>query len=169
MTGPSKPHKIDPRGPRFGAGVTAIVLTVVIVTGLQAAPQAGSPDTSWWLLLFAFAMFVWGVVGGPAKHPYGVFFKAVIRPRLGAPSYLEPEAPPRFAQGVGMLVSGVGLGLHLLGVPFGLVAAAGAAFIAAFLNAVFGLCLGCELYGLLLRAGLVGKKKKAETDTAPGA
>jgi len=159
MTGPSNTAKIDPRGPRFGAGITAVILLVVVVLGLQAAPTAGVTDAAFWLLLFAFVMFAWGAAFGPAKHPYGLFFRAVIRPKLPAPKFLEPEAPPRFAQGVGLFVSGLGLVLHLAGVPYGLVAAAAAAFIAAFLNAVFGLCLGCELYGLLLRLGLVGKKK----------
>jgi hypothetical protein len=161
MTGPSKPAKIDPRGPRFGAGITTVILLIVVVWGLRTAPAVSVTDAAFWLLLFAFVMFTWGTVLGPAKHPYGLFFRAVIRPRLSAPNYLEPEAPPRFAQGVGLLVSGVGLVLHLAGIPYGLVAAAGAAFIAAFLNAVFGLCLGCELYGLLLRLGLIGKKKTA--------
>ena len=68
---------------------------------------------------------------------------------MGAPE------PPTFAQLVGLLVTSVGLVLHLAGVPYGLVAAASAAFIAAFLNSVFGLCLGCELYALLVRARLV--------------
>ena len=160
MTGASKQAKIDPRGPRFGAGITTVILLTVVVLGLQAAPAAGVLDIAFWLLLFAFVMFAWGTVLGPAQHPYGLFFRAVIRPKLSAPKYLEPEAPPRFAQGVGLLVSGVGLVLHLAGVPYGLVVAASAAFIAAFLNAAFGLCLGCELYGLLLRLGLIGKKKK---------
>ena len=159
MTGVSKAAKIDPRGPRFGAAITTVVLLIVIILGLQTAPAAGVADAAWWVLLFAFVMFVWGAVWGPAKHPYGVFFRAVIRPRLQAPKYLEPEAPPRFAQSIGMLVSGIGLVLHAAAVPYGLVAAAIAAFIAAFLNAAFGLCLGCELYGLLLRLGLIGKRK----------
>jgi len=159
MTGPSKTAKIDPRGPRFGAGVTTVVIASAIVLGLNSAPDAGRPDAAWWVVAFAAVMFLWGVVWGPAKHPYGLFFRAVIRPRLVAPSYLEPEVPPRFAQGVGLFVSTVGLVLHLLGVPYGLVVAAAAAFIAAFLNAVFGLCLGCELFGLLMRLGLVGKRR----------
>lgn len=161
MTTPTPTKKIDPRGPRFGAGITTVLLTVVLLLGLSSAPQAGVLDAAWWLLLVAFALFAWGTVFGPSRHPYGLFFKTVIRPRLGAPAFLEPEAPPRFAQGVGLLVSGVGLVLHLLGVPYGLVVATTMAFVAAFLNAVFGLCLGCELYGLLLRWGLVGKKASA--------
>lgn len=160
MTGASKNIKIDPRGPRFGAGITTVVLLIVVILALQEVPAAGSLTPSWWVLFFAFAMFAWGTILGPAKHPYGLFFRAVIRPRLSAPPFLEPEAPPRFAQGVGLLVSGVGLLLHVIGVPYGLVVAAAAAFMAAFLNAVFGLCLGCELYGVLLRLGLVGKNRK---------
>jgi hypothetical protein len=51
--------------------------------------------------------------------------------------------------------------LHLAGVPWALPIAAGAAFVAAFLNAVFGLCLGCQLYLLLQRAGLIGRGRPA--------
>jgi len=51
--------------------------------------------------------------------------------------------------------------LHLFGVPWALPIAAALAFVAAFLNAAFGLCLGCELYLLLQRAGLVGRERTA--------
>jgi hypothetical protein len=125
------------------------------------APAVGQFGLAWWLMVYAASMFVWGVVAGPAKHPYGLLFRTLIRPRLSAPAYLEPETPPRFAQGVGLLVTGVGVALELLGIPYALAVTAGMAFIAAFLNAAFGLCLGCELYGLLLRAGIVGKKRSA--------
>ena len=54
---------------------------------------------------------------------------------------------------------GVGLVLHLVGVPWALPIAAAAAFVAAFLNAVFGFCLGCQLYLLLQRAGVVGRER----------
>lgn len=166
MTGASKQVKIDPRGPRFGAGITSVVLIIALWLGLTDGAPAGALTASFWVMVYAVAMFVWGVVAGPAKHPYGLLFRVLIRPRLGAPSFLEPEAPPRFAQGVGLVVTGVGVLLHLLTVPYALVVAAGAAFVAAFLNAVFGLCLGCELYGLLLRLGLVGKKTpKADSST----
>ncbi len=79
------------------------------------------------------------------------------------PTELEDPAPPTFAQGVGFAITLVGLALHLLNVPYALVVAAAAAFVAAFLNSVFGLCLGCQLYVLLVRAGLLGRKKGAAT------
>lgn len=149
-TASKRPGQIDPRGPRFGAGITSVLILVVLALGL---PVANSPafDGAWWLFVAITALFAWGALLGPARHPYGALFKALIRPRLGPPSYLEEEAPPRFAQLVGLIVSAVGLTLHVLAVPYGLVIAAAVAFLAAFLNAAFGLCLGCELYNALLR------------------
>ena len=69
--------------------------------------------------------------------------------------------PPTFAQGVGFAITLAGLVLHLLGVDGALVVAASAAFIAAFLNSVFGYCLGCQIYVLLVRAGILGRKGAA--------
>ena len=74
-----------------------------------------------------------------------------MRPRLGPPAELEDPAPPRFAQGVGLVVTGVGLVFALAGAGLAVEIAAGLAFVAAFLNAAFGLCLGCELYLLIAR------------------
>ena len=141
---------IDPRGPRFGAGITTVVFIVVLWLGI---PTAATPqfDAAWWLLVFATAMFAWGTLLGPAKHPYGWLFRVLIRPRLQKPPFMEEPAPPRFAQLVGLIVALVGVVLHLAGVPYGLVAASAAALLAAFLNAFFGLCLGCEMYNALLR------------------
>ena len=93
----------------------------------------------------------------PTTSPWSVLFRTSVRPRLAPPVELEDARPPRFAQGVGLFVTGVGLVLHLAGVPWALPIAAGMAFIAAFLNAVFGLCLGCQLYLLLQRVGLWGR------------
>ena len=84
-------------------------------------------------------------------------FKKLVRPRLQPPAFLEAPEPPTFAQLVGLIVTATGLVLHLAGVPYGLVIASGVAFIAAFLNSVFGLCLGCELYALLVRARLLAR------------
>ena len=77
------------------------------------------------------------------------------------PAELEDPRPPRFAQGVGLLVVTIGLILHLAGVAWALPIAAAAAFVAAFLNAVFGFCLGCQLYLILQRAGVVGRERSA--------
>lgn len=158
---------IDPRGPRFGAAITATLLLVTIALALLTG-SAGNPvalaaedplarltEPGALLLLFIFLLFVWGAAAGITRHPYGRVFAAVIRPRIAPPAELEPAAPPTFAQGVGTVVVGVGLLLHVLGVPFALPIAAAAAFLAAFLNAAFGFCLGCELYVLLRRASLV--------------
>jgi hypothetical protein len=151
--------QIDPRGPRFGAGITTVLLLVTIALGLQA-PLAGDlgsrvAQPAFLVLALLTLLFAWGAFAGIARHPYGLIFKALVRPRLGAPAFLEAPAPPTFAQLIGFLVSATGIVLHLVGVPWGLVAAASVAFVAAFLNAVFGLCLGCEMYALLVRAKLI--------------
>ncbi|MEX2441851.1 MAG: DUF4395 domain-containing protein [Pontimonas sp.] len=160
-TSSRRPHsRIDPRGPRFGAGITSVLILVVLFLGL---PVADTPafDGTWWLFVAITALFAWGALLGPARHPYGALFRVLIRPRLGPPSYEEDEAPPRFAQLVGLMVSAVGITLHVLAVPYGLVIAAAVAFLAAFLNAAFGLCLGCELYNTLLRLRKGSKASRA--------
>lgn len=113
-------------------------------------------DPGFIAVLVIALLFLWSVVA-PRTAPWGVLYRTLIQPRLAPPIDLEDPRPPRFAQGVGLLVTGVGLVLHLAGVPYALPIAAGMAFIAAFLNAVFGLCLGCQLWLLLQRGGLVGR------------
>ena len=147
---------IDPRGPRFSAGITAVLLLVVIGLGV-----AGLTIASTVLFAVITAIFAWGAFAGVQRHPYGLFFKKVIRPRLAAPTELEDPVPPTFAQGVGFVITLVGLVLGLLGVPLAVVIAAGAAFIAAFLNSVFAYCLGCQIYLLLVRLGVLGRKGAA--------
>ena len=157
MATSSNSRGIDPRGPRFGAGITATLMLVTIGLGLQTplaqggiVDRAGEP--AFILLALLTALFAWGAFAGIKAHPYGILFATWVKPRLAAPSFLEPPEPPTFAQLVGFLVSLAGVILHLAGVPYGLVVSASAAFLAAFLNSVFGLCLGCELYALLVRA-----------------
>jgi hypothetical protein len=144
---------IDPRGPRFSAGITAVLLLVTIGLALSGATVAA-------IILFAAltALFAWGAFAGVARHPYGLLYKKLVRPRLAPPTELEDPVPPTFAQGVGFAITLVGLVLQLAGVPYALVVAASAAFIAAFLNSVFGYCLGCQIYLLLVRAGILGRK-----------
>lgn len=131
--------KVDPRGQRCNAGLSAVVLAVVLITG------------SAWLFAAQGVVFGIGAVFGLRYSPYGYVYRALIRPRLGPPAELEAEAPPRFAQGVGLVFSIIGVIGYATGVtPLGMAAAA-AALAAAFLNAAFGFCLGCEMYVLIKR------------------
>ena len=150
--GTAKRAGIDPRGPRFGAAITAVVLLTVIFLALVGASVAALA-----LLTVQTAVFAWGTVAGVARHPYGWIYKTLVRPRLGPPAGLEDPAPPTFAQGVGLVVALTGVLLGLAGVTAAVPLAAAAAFVAAFLNAAFDYCLGCQLYLLLVRAGVLGR------------
>ncbi len=125
---------IDPRGPRFVASVTTVVLAVVLLTA------------SVWLLAAQTIVFALAAFGGLQRNPYSVAYRRLIRPRLSPPTELEASAPPRFAQGVGFAFALFGtVALALDATTVGLVAV-GFALAAAFLNAAFGFCLGCEMY-----------------------
>jgi hypothetical protein len=136
------PRGLDPRGPRFGAGITSVLMLAVIYLSLDESTTSLAIG----VMAFAVAMFVIGSALGPARHPYSYIYKFTVRPMLKAPTALEDARPVRFAQVVGLLVTGSGLVLHLMAVPNALPIAAAAAFIAAFLNAVFAYCLGCQMY-----------------------
>lgn len=150
---------IDPRGPRFGAAITSGLLLVVVLLGLQEPATdellARVAQPAAVLLTALVALFAWGAFAGIQKHPYGALYRRLVAPRLSPPTEREDAAPPTFAQLVGLMVTATGLVLHLVGVPAALVIAASAAFIAAFLNAAFAYCLGCQLYVVLVRAGFV--------------
>ncbi|MCA1823142.1 MAG: DUF4395 domain-containing protein [Mycobacteriales bacterium] len=141
MSAPSVPTSyVDPRGPRFGAAVTSIVLALALVTG--SAVVVG----------LQAVVFLVGAVAGLRYAPYGRVFAVLKRVRrLAPPAELEAEAPPRFAQAVGAAFAVVGtLGFVAGATAIGFVATA-LALVAALLNAVFGLCLGCEIYLLARR------------------
>jgi hypothetical protein len=133
-------REIDVRGPRFAAAVTAVVLAVALVLGSGA------------LVAVQAVVFAVGAFAGLRYAPYGAFFRAVVAPRLGPVREREPEAPPRFAQFVGLLFAVVGAAGYLLGAPVLGAVATGFALVAALLNAVTGFCLGCELYLIARRA-----------------
>lgn len=131
---------LDPRGPRFGAWITTVVLVVVLALAFVAPLAAGI------VVLAQAIVFAIGALAGPRSAPYGLLYRAILAPRLGRPGELEPVAPVRFAQLVGLVFAVVATVGFLTGVvPLGVVATA-LALVAAFLNAAFGLCLGCELY-----------------------
>ena len=141
------PARIDPRGPRFGAGITAVLLLVAFVL------SAGGATTAATALVAAIALlFAWGAFAGIRRPPYGRLFARFVRPRLAPPVELEDVRPPTFAQGVGFVITGLGVLLALVGLPAALTVAIALAFVAAFLNSVFGFCLGCAMYLALARA-----------------
>lgn len=132
----------------MGAGITAVLLLVVIAlqgTVPDARPAAAA------VLAAIVASFALGALGGVGRTWQAGLYRALVAPRLGPPAELEDPRPPRFAQTVGLVITGAGLILALVGVPHAVLISSGLAFVAAFLNAVFGLCLGCEMYTALAR------------------
>ena len=139
----ASPPGIDPRGPRFGAVLMSALLAATVL--------AGTSTTATVLLGIAVALFAVGAVRGAQGTVQGWLFKTLVRPRLTAPTELEDPAPPRFAQQVGLVITGLGLVLGLTIAPAAVPVAAGLALVAAFLNAAFDVCLGCALYLTLQR------------------
>jgi hypothetical protein len=132
-------QRVDPRGLRFAAGVTTVVLALTLVLN--------NP----WPLAVQAVVFAISVAFGVSASPYGLLFKRLVRPRLGLPKELEDAAPPRFAQQVGLVFAVLGLVGYLTGATVLGVVATGFALVAAFVNAAVGLCLGCEAYLLIQR------------------
>ena len=139
---------IDPRGPRFGAGITSALSLTAFGIALSINYFSAYP-----LIVILALLFSWSVFS-PKTHPYALIFKNLVRPRLSAPSELEDARPPQFAQKVG-------LGFALLGLvgfwfaPVLVAISAGFIFFAAFLNAFFNFCLGCQMYLGLKRFGVI--------------
>ena len=139
----SKPaEQIDPRGPRFGASIINVFSIIIFFLALDAASVA----TAQALLAIVWVSFLWGTLFGNTKHPFGILYKTVVRPRLSAPKELEDSRPPRFAQFVGLVVTTLGFVLAALAVPYGVAIAAAALFAASTLQAYFAYCLGCQMY-----------------------
>ncbi len=135
---------IDPRGPRFAAGITTVLLAVALLTAPSTLTVA--------LLAVQTVLFAVGATAGVRRTPYAWVFTTLVRPRLGRPDHLEDPAPPRFAQAVGLAFAVVALAGYTIGLSVLGEVATGLALVAALLNAAFGLCLGCEGYLLLKRA-----------------
>jgi len=144
-------QQLDPRGPRFGAGISALLMLIVIYLSLD--PDSEQLALS--VMGFAVLMFTFGSLLGPGKHPYSYLYRYTLRKFLKAPAYLEPATPVHFAQVIGLVITSLGLTLGLVGVPYALPIAAAAAFMAAFVNAVFAYCIGCQMYLGLKRLGVL--------------
>jgi hypothetical protein len=137
--------QVDVRGPRFAAWVTTVVIVATLaVSGFSYVGAAV-------ILGLQAAVFAIGAWRGPRQHPYGLIFQRLVAPRLGPVTEKEPVPPLKFAQLVGFVFAVVGVigfasGAALLGLI-----ATGFALVAAFLNAAFGICLGCQIYPLVAR------------------
>jgi len=130
---------IDARGPRFGAVITTTVLATALITQNK------------WVLVAQGLVFAIGALRGPQHTPYGLIFKNLIKPRLAQPGPTEDVRPPKFAQTVGFIFALVGSIAAFAGADLIFTIATGFALGAAFLNAAFNYCLGCEMYLLLVR------------------
>jgi hypothetical protein len=130
---------LDARGPRFGAAITTALLALLLITH------------SWVLLGYIFTAFALGAFFGPKATPYVLIFSKLIKPRLKGQVPLEDVRPPHFAQVVGFIFISAASIAYLLDISALFTIAVGGALAAAFLNAAFNYCLGCELYLLLAR------------------
>ena len=134
------PTIIDARGPRFGAVITTIVLATTLATN------------NVWVIVAQGIVFAIGAIKGPQFTPYAFIFKSFVKPRLKGEFVGEDVRPPQFAQTVGLLFALAAIGGSLFGLNAVFTVAVAFALGAAFLNAAFNFCLGCEIYLLLLRA-----------------
>ena len=130
---------IDGRGPRFSATITAIVLATALVTH------------NVWVLIAQGLVFLIGATVGPQFTPYGLLFKNLVKPRLKKEAPTEDVRPPKFAQSVGLIFALVGIFGAVVDRGLIFTVATAFALAAAFLNAAFNYCLGCEMYLLLVR------------------
>ena len=131
---------IDARGPRFGAAITTVVLAAALAT-----------NNPWFIVVQAI-VFAIGAFKGPQYTPYAYIYKFAVKPFLKGAVPTEDVRPPQFAQSVGLLFAIVAIAGALLDVDAVVIGAVSMALGAAFLNAAFNFCLGCEIYLLLLRA-----------------
>ena len=143
MSSPNTTDQVDVRGPRFAAWVTTAVLVItLLVSGVN--PLAAALILGLQAIVFAI-----GAAVGPRRHPYGLVFAKLVAPRIAPVREREPVPPLKFAQLVGLIFAVVGTAGFAVGAPLVGVIATGAALVAAFLNAAFGICLGCQLYPLV--------------------
>jgi len=137
------PNPVNEKAARVVAGVVAILGIVVLTTGAR-----------WLLVVLAYGFWA-RVLTGPTLSPLGRVAMRVVAPRLGPPSYVAGP-PKRFAQGMGAAFT---TSAAVLALGFGADTAADVLtvllVVAATLESVFALCLGCQVFALLMRAGLV--------------
>jgi hypothetical protein len=144
------PNPVNDKAARTVAGVVLVTVIVTLLTG------------AYWLLIPLAYGFWARVLTGPTLSPLAWTAMHVIAPRLGDP-HPVPGPPKRFAQGMGAVMSTAAL---ILGLVLGAHTAADVVLIcllpATGLESIFGYCLGCKAFALLMRIGLVPESVCAE-------
>jgi hypothetical protein len=136
------PNPVNEYAARITAGLVVLLAAATLLTG-----------SGWGLLLIAVGFWL-RVLFGPRISPLALLSVKVLAPRLGR-ARLVPGPPKRFAQGIGAAVSTTALVLFAAGaVPAAWIALA-VLVVAASLEAFAGFCLGCVIFGLLQRRGLI--------------
>ena len=130
---------IDARGPRYSAAITSVVLALALIT------------ESSYVIGFQFVVFLSAVLFGLRKSIYGFIYRGLIQPRLSGTVPSEDQRAPRFAQLIGALFAFIALLGGVTGNSAVFLIATSFALGAAFLNAAFGFCLGCQIYLILVR------------------
>jgi len=140
----SFPNPVNEVAARLVAGGVVVLAATELATGQR-----------WLLIPLAYGFWA-RVLTGPTLSPLGQFVTRVAVPRLPFAPRPVPGPPKRFAQGIGATVTTLALLAWLAGVP-ALVADAlvGLLIVAATLESVFGVCLGCIAFARLMRAGVI--------------
>jgi hypothetical protein len=136
------PNPVNEVAARTVAGGVAIISAITLATG------------QWWLVLPLFLGFVARVTTGPRFSPLALFATRVVAPQL--PARPVPGPPKRFAQGIGAAVTGLAVLLHFAAGVDVLVAALIVMMVVfAVLESAFGFCVGCRIFGVLMRRGFI--------------
>ncbi len=128
----------------------------LVATGVVVMSAAAIAFDAKWILPLLVYGFLARVLTGPTLSPLGQLVTRVITPRL--PFDPKPVAgpPKRFAQGMGFAFSGTAFALaFVFDTWFGAQIVLGMLLVAASLEAFVGLCLGCKVFALLMRVGVI--------------
>jgi len=140
---PSFPRVVNEKAARTVAGVVALTAIIILATGAD-----------WLLLPLAYGFWA-RVLYGPRFSPLAQLATKFVAPRLGEPANV-PGPPKRFAQGIGAaLTTAAAISALVLDLESLTTALLTALVVAAALEAIAGLCLGCKAFALLMRTGLI--------------
>lgn len=126
-----------------------------VATGVVAMASVAIATSWWWLTIPLAFGFVARVAAGPRLSPLGLVATRVVAPVLGRDARRVPGPPKRFAQAIGAAFTLAALSAWLAGAPVVTEALLAALLVPATLEAAFGYCVGCKLFGVLMAAGLV--------------